>query len=308
LKAATLKTPVTKLDVIFLSFDEPNCEHNWSKLLDVCPWAKRVHGVRGFDAAHKAAAYKSNTPRFITVDGDNIVDQKFFELELDIPKESDFVYSCNAVNNINGLAYGNGGLKVWTKEFVLSMKTHEAATNETEKTDFCWSTRYCQLNNVYSTTVVNSTPDQAFRAGFREGVKMLLDRGLLVEPSMVKDSHPLNLERLLVWATVGQDVKNGLYACAGARVALNDLYVTQNLDHTKVSDYEWLNNFISNRLPQVDEDYVNELGKTITKELGIPVPPVLCGEASLWYKRVAAKTRVAKNPMMTELELESLWH
>ena len=37
----------------------------------IVPWAKRVHGVEGSDAAHKACANLSETDRFITVDGDN---------------------------------------------------------------------------------------------------------------------------------------------------------------------------------------------------------------------------------------------
>ena len=45
---------------------------------DLCkkvPWAKRVHGVKGSDAAHKACAELSDTDHFITVDGDNIIDE-----------------------------------------------------------------------------------------------------------------------------------------------------------------------------------------------------------------------------------------
>ena len=36
--------------------DEPNAEKNYADLLKKVPWAKRVHGVKGSDAAHKAAA------------------------------------------------------------------------------------------------------------------------------------------------------------------------------------------------------------------------------------------------------------
>jgi len=59
-------------DIIYLSYDEPNAEKNYNDLLQKIPWAKRVHGVKGSDSAHKACAELSETERFITVDGDNI--------------------------------------------------------------------------------------------------------------------------------------------------------------------------------------------------------------------------------------------
>ena len=45
---------IADIDFIFLSFDEPNAEKNFADLKRKVPWAKRVHGVYGFDAAHKA--------------------------------------------------------------------------------------------------------------------------------------------------------------------------------------------------------------------------------------------------------------
>ena len=73
--------PVTEIDIVFISYDEPNAEQNYADLLDKCPWAKRSHGVWGSDAAHKAAAALSETDRFITVDADNIVREDFFNAD-----------------------------------------------------------------------------------------------------------------------------------------------------------------------------------------------------------------------------------
>ena len=64
-------------DIIYLSYDEPNAEENYYHLKQNIPWAKRVHGVEGSDAAHKACANIAETERFITIDGDNKVDPKF---------------------------------------------------------------------------------------------------------------------------------------------------------------------------------------------------------------------------------------
>ena len=67
--------PISDFDVIYISYDEPNAEKNWADLLSKCPWAKRVHGVKGFDAAHNKAGEISETHRLVTVDGDNTVRQ-----------------------------------------------------------------------------------------------------------------------------------------------------------------------------------------------------------------------------------------
>jgi hypothetical protein len=75
---------VADLDVIFLSYKEPNKEHNWIDLKSKCPWAKRVDGVEGSDAAHKAAGQTSTTERFILIDGDNIVDPALFDQQIDL--------------------------------------------------------------------------------------------------------------------------------------------------------------------------------------------------------------------------------
>ena len=94
---------MSEFDIFYISYDEPQKEEFWAKLLDAAPWAKRIDGVKGFDAAHKAAANASETDRFITVDGDNIVHPSFFEAEIDIPEKlSDCVLSWNSVNAING--------------------------------------------------------------------------------------------------------------------------------------------------------------------------------------------------------------
>ena len=105
--------PITSFDIIFLSYDEPNADKNFADLCNKAPWAKRVHGVKGFDAAHKAAAAAAETDRFITVDADNIVRDDFLSIELDMTKINRHdVISWAGKNVVNGLVYGNGGLKL----------------------------------------------------------------------------------------------------------------------------------------------------------------------------------------------------
>ena len=46
---------IADLDCIYLSYDEPKKEETWVKIQNMVPWAQRVDGVKGSDAAHKAA-------------------------------------------------------------------------------------------------------------------------------------------------------------------------------------------------------------------------------------------------------------
>ena len=80
------KIRVTDLDFVYISYMEPNKEVNWADLKNKVPWAKRVDGVKGFDSAHKAAADISETDFFISVDGDNIIDERFLLQTLDFEK------------------------------------------------------------------------------------------------------------------------------------------------------------------------------------------------------------------------------
>ena len=64
------KIDIADLDCVFLTYDEPNAEENWVRIKNMVPWARRVDGVKGSDAAHKAAAEASTTERFILIDGD----------------------------------------------------------------------------------------------------------------------------------------------------------------------------------------------------------------------------------------------
>ena len=244
------KFKVADYDIIYLSYDEPNAEKNFADLCKKVPWAKRVHGVEGSDAAHKACATLSETDRFITVDGDNIINEKFINQEVDLDEHEDLqhsVISWAGYNAVNGLVYGNGGLKCWPKKFVLEMKTHENADpdNAHAQVDFCWDINYIQMNSCFSTVYNNHTPQQAWRAGFREGVKMALDRGLRVTKEEFAKLHWKNLHRLYIWLTIGADSKNGLWAIYGAREGLYKTMAT-DWDFVNVRDFTYLNNYWDN--------------------------------------------------------------
>jgi hypothetical protein len=119
------KVRIADLDFVYISYMEPNKEENWADLKNKVPWAKRVDGVKGFDSAHKAAAEMAETDFFISVDGDNIIDERFLLQTLDFDKtDRKAVHRWRAKNIINNLVYGNGGLVGWDKETCLNMHTH----------------------------------------------------------------------------------------------------------------------------------------------------------------------------------------
>ena len=280
-------------DIIFLSYDEPNAEENYADLLTKVPWAKRVHGVEGSDAAHKACADISETENFITVDGDTIIDSNFLKVELDFEElgaTPEYQFSWSGKIDVNGLMYGNGSIKMWTRDFVKSMKTHENTDGSNETNiEFCYFDNYLQLNENFSTSIISSSPQQAWRAGFREGVKMSLNRG-----STIKDLNSLwwqNYNRLLIWTMIGADVQNGLWTIYGAREGLYKTMCT-DWDHIQVRDFTYLNQLWNNK--QKTEvsgsdllEAIEVLGQTISTDLQFPIAQMpLDEQQSKFFKTV----------------------
>jgi hypothetical protein len=286
---------IIEQDIIFLSYDEPNAEKNYADLLSKAPWAKRVHGVKGSDAAHKACAALSETEYFVTVDADNIVDPAFLEVEIDLDElglTSENVFSWCGRVNVNGLMYGNGGLKLWTRKFVNEMKTHENADPNDVKglVEFCFDDRYYQFNDNYSESFITTTPFQAWRAGFREGVKMSLNQGAKVDK--LKSIWWQNYHRLLIWCNVGEDVPNGIWSMYGAR---EGAYLTNctDWDYSQVRDFEWLTTQWNEKYSQISEDMVRYevlgLGETLKHECDLELEAL--GETgSKFFKTVYTNT------------------
>ena len=287
------KFKATDCDIVYLSYDEPNAEKNYADLLAKVPWAKRVHGVDGSDSAHKACARLSETERVIVVDGDNTIRPEFLKQEIDFKDEVDLdksVISWGARNTINGLVYGNGGIKCWPTQLVLDMKTHENAESENAKTqvDFCWDINYIQIDSCMSDVHNNATPQQAWRAGFREGVKMGLLEGSKADPNnFSKQVHWKNFHRLLVWMHVGLDVKNGNWAIYGAR---QGCYMTNctDWDYLNVRDFKWLNRYWAEHDSQTTEKMlpyeIMGIGETLKHELNISIADPFTDEQSVLFK------------------------
>jgi hypothetical protein len=262
--------------VVFLSFDEPNADQHWEMLQAVTPHKNiaRVHGVVGFDTAHKtAAAQFPNSEYVITVDADNQVDPQFFKLSAPNGMNGKVSYTWGGRQYTNGLMYGNGGLKLWSTEHLANMKSHELSNEERDAVDFCWdASRYKELPGCWSNVYTNASPYQAFRVGFREGVKLSMDQGCLLSfDKWSTQMHAANYQRLLTWLTVGADVEHGMWSVYGARLAVY-LLQYEKFDFVQIRDYAWFNNFFNDHV-NVDPSRASKaIGKKISNGLGWILP------------------------------------
>ena len=303
---------VADLDCIYLSYDEPQKEEFWLEIKNMVPWAKRVDGVKGSDAAHKAAGLASDTERFILIDGDNMPMESFFNIQLDFTgkderfKQAQFRWK--AVNSINGLCYGNGGMSSWTKTYVREMKTHENQTDGdiARIADFCLDSTdnlYWAMHDCYSVTHPNHTPFQAWRAGFREGVKMCLYKGGKPDIQMFKEMVAMrNMNNLTIWHNVGADVENGMWAIYGARLGTYMTMLT-DWDHTNV---QWFDNYITmweeqeyNRDPEREAAL---LGAGLHDKLGLPMCTLDRGQSKFFKRHYKADFRNL-GPLVTEMDV-----
>jgi hypothetical protein len=153
------------------------------------------------------------------------------------------------------------------------------------------------MHDCYSTTYPNATPFQAWRAGFREGVKMCLDRGHKPTLEEFKRTiHRRNFDHLTIWQTVGRDVENGWWAIYGARLGTY-LTMLRDWDHKQVQDFGQLarlwNNFHND-----DYSACQSLGETLKVRLGMPITEMPAEQSKFFkhhyangFKNTGAMTR-----------------
>lgn len=296
---------VADMDAVYLTFDEPKKEEFWVEIQNMVPWAVRVDGVKGSDAAHKAAAEASTTDWFVLIDGDHMPEPEFFNQQFEEP-DVPSSFRWKARNAVNGLMYGNGGISIWHKDFVMNMRTHENTDGKDENNvEFCFDPNYHAMWNVYGTTYPNQSEYHAWRAGFREGVKMCLNKG--VKPSLEEFEmmvHNKNLDNLLVWMNVGRDVTFGRWAMYGARHGVYRTMI-EGWDHTQVQDFEYLEMMWNQEVAASNllfDDNYKELSKVLNKRLGLPIIDYT-EEQSKFFKHFYANTHQQLDFMSKEINV-----
>ena len=218
-----------QLDVVFISYNEPNAEKNWRRVLEKYPSAKRINGIKGIVNAHKCAAELAATDLFYVVDGDAyLADGWDFKFQPNI-FDRDCVHVWRSQNPVNDLVYGYGGVKLIPRELMLA--ADESNTDMTTSV----SDKFKVMAKVSNTSDFNTDAFNAWRSAFRECAKLA---GSIMRRQLIRESK----QRLDIWCTTGADRPFGDYAIKGAMAgkAFGELYVGNQEQLSLINDAEWL--------------------------------------------------------------------
>ena len=216
-------------DIVFISYNEPNADENYQKLLARFPFVKRVHGVKGIHQAHIAAAEVATTEMFYVVDGDAlIVDSFLFNYSVPIYERS-HVHVWRSKNPINDLEYGYGGVKLLPREKTLNMDV--TSTDMTTSI----SNNFKLIETVSNITTFNTDPFNTWKSAFRECVK-------LSSQVIARQDSKESQQRLEKWCVLNENVPYGYYGYLGALDGRE--YGNQHRGNAdaikKINDFDWL--------------------------------------------------------------------
>lgn len=212
-----------QLDVVFISYDEPEADKNWQRVLQKAPSAKRVHGVNGILEAHRQAARLTKTDMVYIVDGDSwLTDRWTFNFQPNV-FDRDSVYVWRSENPVNDLIYGYGGVKLFprtmlkgTKEWGMDLTT--SVSPKLKIVD--------QISNI---TKFNTSEYHTWRGSFRECVKL------------INNNDQVSFEKFEQWLTPTHKSKYAKWSKLGAQAAIE--FINQGNDITLVNDYQWLSTY-----------------------------------------------------------------
>ena len=155
------------MDVVFISYDEPDAEHNWNILAQRCARAKRVHGVAGMETALEAAADLSSTPWYYAVFAKTRLHEQFdFSYVPDFMQQpKNYIFDC--INTVNDLQYGHMGVVMYNCQGIRELNR---ATNF--GLDYTLSFAHESVPIVSCYGNFNQTPYHTWRTAFRECAKL----------------------------------------------------------------------------------------------------------------------------------------
>ena len=212
-------------DAVFISYNEPDADERYKRLLERYPNTKRIHGVKGIHQAHIAAAKKCSTKMFWVIDGDADLlpefnlDHKVNEYDLDC------VHVWRSRNPINNLIYGYGGVKLLPRR--LTMKVDVNSTDMTTSI----SDRFKAMPFVSNVTNFNTDEFSTWKSAFRECAK-------LSSKTINRQEEGETNERLKIWTTKA----NGRFcefAIRGANAGM-EFGLSDGVDLRLINDFDWL--------------------------------------------------------------------
>jgi len=213
-------------DIVFINYQEPNADENYTALCKRFPNAKRVCGVKGIHQAHVAAAKKAFTKMFWVVDADARILEDF-NFDYVVPEyDISAVHVWQSKNPINDLEYGYGGVKLLPRRLTLKM--------DLTKPDMTTSIsdNFKAMNQISNVTAFNTDPFNTWKSAFRECAK-------LASKSIDRQNEDETNERLKTWTTVGHARDFGEYAIRGARAGM-EFGLSNKSDISLINDFDWL--------------------------------------------------------------------
>ncbi|WKX69927.1 hypothetical protein [Streptomyces sp. XD-27] len=194
---------MTEYDAVFLSYDEPMANSLHARTQRTLGGSvKRLHGVHGMRRAFRLCAEVVDREQFFLADGDFAIDTGFDPAAVEPLDEGVSMRVWRAVNPVNGLSYGYGGLKLIRRSALREMgDAVDVLAALPGRIEFAQATA--------GITRFNQSPFHAWKAGFRECA--MLARGS--EYGMADDDAR---QRVEAW-TSSRDGEFATYAAAGAR-------------------------------------------------------------------------------------------
>ena len=171
------------------------------------------------------------TKNFYVIDADAILEPGFeFDFEPEWHQQ-DHIFVWRAKNPINGLIYGNGGVKLFPTKVI-----REA---DNWLIDFTTSVagKFKPMPQVSNTNGFNYSPFSTYKSAFRECTKLA---SKIIHNQKDEETET----RLHIWCTVGADKPYGKDGMRGAKDGKEwGLKYRDNPEMLdKVNDFEWLKN------------------------------------------------------------------
>jgi hypothetical protein len=219
---------VTLFDAVLLSYDEPMADSLHSRLQRTLGGSvKRLHGVHGMRRAYRLCAEVVDRGQFFLADGDFAISADFDPAAVEPLDDGISMRVWRAVNPVNGLTYGYGGLKLIRRSALREMgEAVDVLAALPGRVEFAQKTA--------GTTRFNQSPFHAWKAGFRECA--MLARGS--EYGMDDENAR---QRVQAWTT-SHSGEFADYAATGARegiaFACDAARDPQSFDH--LNDPTWL--------------------------------------------------------------------
>ncbi|NHI07234.1 hypothetical protein STPH2_2598 [Streptomyces sp. KO7888] len=153
---------MTGFDAVLLSYDEPMANSLHSRLQRTLGGTvKRLHGVHGMRRAYRLCAEVVDREQFFLADGDFAIDPDFDVAAVEPLDEGVSMRVWRAVNPVNGLTYGYGGLKLIRRSALREMgEAVDVLAALPGRIEFAQRTA--------GITRFNQSPFHAWKAGFRE--------------------------------------------------------------------------------------------------------------------------------------------